>query len=256
MGRVQTSAPFSHPGLAGPSPARAPFSPDYPQPFWFLNLSCSQAPPHGLPHLSGPRPFWRPPHAPDRLPSPTFVSSGYWWKVARTPPPQGAAPPAQPSDLRRGQNRGRKERPGLSLSAGEMSTDNVVSHPLSQAVSQFPCTDAVGLFIFTQPHTPQDGVGSGRDSYSRSPLRNSPAPPAHLQKKPRPTVSARPAPSPPLPRLLPLPPSLALASTPTGLLHVSHEAQSCPRALSRAALSCLGVIFLQYMHGSLKPLHK
>lgn len=74
---------------------------------------------------------------------------------------------------------------------GEMShTDNVVSHPLSQTLSQFPCTDVVGLFIFTQLHTPQDGGEGGGGTVTAETLRNSPAPPSHLQKKPRPTVSA------------------------------------------------------------------
>lgn len=135
-------------------------------------------------------------------------------------PPHGAALPAHPSGLREGQKQGWDEHPGSKgrwhvTAHGEMNyTDTVVSHPLSQTVSQLPYAYVVGLFIFTQPHTPQDGVGWEEGQLQQKYTQKLPGTPISLTEK---ATTHSPCMSCPLashPHLLLLSPSLTLASPP------------------------------------------
>lgn len=135
-------------------------------------------------------------------------------------PPHRAALPACSSGLKKGQNWGWDEHLGSKgrqhvAASEEMShTDTVVSHPLSQTVSHLPCANVVGLFIFTQPHTPQDGVGWEEGQLQQKYIQKLPGTPISLIEK---ATTHSPCISSPLtscPHLLPLNPLLILSSPP------------------------------------------
>lgn len=132
-------------------------------------------------------------------------------------PPHAAALPACPSGLGKGQNQGwdehRDSKGRRPVTARREINRTVAGHPLSQTVSQLPCAYAVGLFIFSQPHTPQDGVGWEEEQLQQKYTQKLPSTPISSEKATTHSICMS-CPLTSRPYLLPLSPLLTLASPP------------------------------------------